>query len=252
MAELLRQIEQYWTQRAPSYSEVISKGLGNDLEEIWADTLISCFPTDREEPLRILDVGTGPGYFPLILARRGFSVTAVDYTEGMLEQARANCSDYPEYTTFLRMDAQALEFADGSFDVVLSRNVTWNLSEPQKAYDEWHRVLSKGGRLINFDANWYTHLFSETEKEKYQIDRQRVAKEDITDQMLYVDGYLMEEIARQQPLGRFQRPQWDMVTLLNLGFSRVSADSAATEYLWNEEERESYRATPGFLICAEK
>ena len=43
--------------------------------------------TDKyKDHLRILDIGTGPGFFPMILAEAGYHVTAIDYTPGMLER----------------------------------------------------------------------------------------------------------------------------------------------------------------------
>lgn len=65
----------------------------------------------------------------------------------------------------MRGDVQNLEnIQDGSFDVIVTRNLTWNLEEPQKAYQEWCRVLKKGGILLNFDAGWYT-IFLMTNEE---------------------------------------------------------------------------------------
>ena len=49
----------------------------------------------------------------------------------------------------------ALRFADNTFDMIVSRNVTWNLEHPDRAYYEWMRVLKPGGVLLNFDASWY-------------------------------------------------------------------------------------------------
>ena len=48
--------------------------------------------------------------------------------------------------------------ADNTFDMIVSRNVTWNLEHPDRAYYEWMRVLKPGGVLLNFDANWYHHF----------------------------------------------------------------------------------------------
>mgnify|MGYP000482475991 FL=1 len=47
-----------------------------------------------------------------------------------------------------------LEYEDESFDVVITRNLTWTLPDVDKAYKEWHRVLRKGGVLLNYDANY--------------------------------------------------------------------------------------------------
>ena len=113
--------------------------------------------------MKILDVGTGPGFFPVILARAGYAVTAVDYTPGMLKKAGENLKKYAGdragEVTLLRMDAQDLSFADETFDVVLLRNLTWNLENPEQAYRKWYCVLKPGGILLNFDANWYGYLY---------------------------------------------------------------------------------------------
>ena len=50
---------------------------------------------------------------------------------------------------------QSLEFADNSFDAVVSRNVFWNLEHADKAYEEAYRVLKKDGILILEDGNYY-------------------------------------------------------------------------------------------------
>ena len=48
------------------------------------------------------------------------------------------------------MDAENLRFADESFDVVISRNLTWTLPDVKSAYREWVRVLKKGGHTFEF------------------------------------------------------------------------------------------------------
>ena len=87
-------------------------------------------------------------------ARRGHEITGVDYSEAMIECARENVENHsPEASAyFSQMDAQNLTFEDDTFDVVLSRNLTWNLEHPDRAYAEWLRVLRPGGVLLNFDA----------------------------------------------------------------------------------------------------
>ena len=59
----------------------------------------------------------------------------------MLEKAKENAGELCRNIHFQRMDAQKLEFADNTFDVVISRNLTWNLEHPDVAYREWVRVL---------------------------------------------------------------------------------------------------------------
>ena len=79
-------------------------------------------------------MGTGPGFFAIILAEAGIQVTAVDYTEEMLKEAKANAGELSENIHFQQMDAQNLEFPDETFDAVITRNVTWNLEHPVRAY----------------------------------------------------------------------------------------------------------------------
>lgn len=56
------------------------------------------------------------------------------------------------------MDAQHLTFADASFDAVVSRNVLWNLDDPEAAYREICRVLRPRGVLILEDGNMYLYM----------------------------------------------------------------------------------------------
>ena len=106
------------------------------------------FPEKAKDEIKILDIGTGPGFFPVILAEAGYKVTAVDYTQEMLDTAKRNAGNLCERISFYKMDAQNLEFEDDVFDVVISRNLTWNLKDPKRAYEEWCRVLKPGGHLV--------------------------------------------------------------------------------------------------------
>ena len=110
----------------------------------WLEVLESQFPKKAKEELKILDIGTGPGFFPVILAGAGYRVVAVDYTQEMLDTAKKNTGELCRNITFYKMDAQNLEFEDDVFDVVISRNLTWNLKEPERAYRVWSRVLKPG------------------------------------------------------------------------------------------------------------
>ena len=85
---LIDEIEQYWTRRASSYSDVVQREQKNGSEKTWMSVITENIPRSRFP--RILDIGTGPGFFAIGLARRGYDVTAVDYTEAMLDEARQN------------------------------------------------------------------------------------------------------------------------------------------------------------------
>lgn len=259
MAEqLLEKIEHYWTGRAAGYSKVNQEELAGTPRKDWLANIekqIRKVFGDRErQSIRILDVGTGPGFFAIILAEAGYQVTAVDYTPAMLEQARKNAGRLAEKITFCRMDGQNLEFEDESFDVVISRNLTWVLEHPEKAYDSWKRVLKKPGLLINFDANWYRYLYDDKKEEEYQKDREAVRAQGMEDYNTApdIDEDAMEEIVRAVPLGRVERPVWDIHVLEQLKMKKVQADTGVWKKVWTPVEQVNFASTPLFMVTAQK
>ncbi|MBR4702488.1 MAG: class I SAM-dependent methyltransferase [Oscillospiraceae bacterium] len=243
----------YWTRRAPGYSQVNRLELRTLSRRLWLETLEgqlqSQFPDRAPETLRVLEVGTGPGFFAILLAGAGYAVTAVDLTPSMLEEAKENAGPLAEKIEFLEMNAEALTFADASFDAVVSRNLTWDLPHPETAYREWRRVLRPGGLLLNFDANWYGYLFDEEAREAYETDRRNTAEKGMEDGNIGPGFDVMEDIARRVPLSRLRRPAWDERVLTSLGF-RVDTDEEVWRRVWSEEEKVNYASTPLFLIRA--
>ncbi|MGI6005942.1 MAG: methyltransferase domain-containing protein [Ruminococcus sp.] len=252
MTELLKQIEEYWSTRTEGYSEVNQKELAGMQKRAWLSVLEEQFPRKARENISVLDVGCGPGFFAMILAEAGYSVTAVDYTSGMLEKAKKNAGELADRITFLRMDGQNLEFDEGSFDAVISRNLTWNLEDPRKAYSEWCRVLKPGGVLLNFDANWYGYLYDEDKREAYEQDRKNVEERNLDDHYLCTDIDTMENIALQMPLSGISRPGWDLQVLRELGMESVQADEDIWKCVWSEEEKLNYGSTPMFMVTGRK
>lgn len=240
----------YWTERAPSYTADVATNIAHGGREMWRSALSDNLP--QGQSLRILDIGTGPGFFAILLTEMGHTVTAADYTPAMLDEARHNAGSLAEKITFAQMDAQALTLPDNSFDAVVSRNLTWNLPDPEQAYREWFRVLKPGGRLINFDADWYGYLFDDTKRIAVQQDRENVREEGCTDYNAYSKADEMEEISRHLPMGKVCRPDWDVQALLRCGFQRIYTDTEVWKLTWDNEEKVNFAATPGFMICADK
>ncbi len=245
----------YWSMRAPGYSAVNRSELQGGQYGRWRRVLLSRldahFAGRPRGSVRVLDVGTGPGFFAVLLAREGFSVTAVDYTARMLEEAGRNAEDLAPSIDFRLMHASSLDFPDGSFDAVLSRNVTWNLREPERACSEWTRVLRRGGLLLNFDANWYRYLFDREALAGRLADRARVSASGVEDDTAGTDVDAMEAIAREAPLSRTERPEWDLQTLRSLGLE-AKADTEVWREVWTEAEWTNNASTPLFLVEAKK
>ena len=199
----------------------------------------------------MLEVGTGPGFFAILLCELGYAVTAVDLTPAMLAEAKKNAGDLADGICFMEMNAEELDFAAKSFDVVVSRNLTWNLPQPDKAYAEWARVLKPGGLLLNFDANWYTYLFDDEARQAYDRDRANSAEQGIGDQNVWENFDLMEDIARRVPLSNIRRPAWDLQQLRTLGL-HAQADETVWQRVWSEEEKLNFSSTPMFLVRGKK
>ena len=172
---ILEENREYWTGRAAGYSEVNRLELATIQRERWRSCLreeiARHFPACRSEELRVLEVGTGPGFFAILLRELGYAVTAIDLTPAMLEEAKKNAGALSGEICFMEMNAEALTFPAQCFDAVISRNLTWNLPHPARAYAEWARVLNPGGLLLNFDANWYAYLFDESAQTAFERDR---------------------------------------------------------------------------------
>lgn len=245
----------YWTKRAPGYSEVNRTELCTNQHRVWSCILDSRiraqFVNRQRDGIRVLDIGTGPGFFAIILAELGYSVTAVDYTRAMLEQARKNAGPLAAKIDFHCMNAEELSFPDNSFDVVVSRNLTWNLSAPDKAYRQWSRVLKPNGLLLNFDANWYRYLYDTQAEAAHLTDRKNVRSSGVEDDTAGTDVAAMENIARQAPLSSRNRPAWDLETLERCGM-RATADLEIWRQVWTREEWVNNASTPMFLVCGKK
>lgn len=97
--------------------------------------------------LEVLDLGCGTGRHSLWLASAGATVTGVDFSEGMLEEARAKPG--AEAVRFLAHDLQQpLPLAAGSFDLVVSGLVLEHLAALDAFFAEARRVLRPGGRAV--------------------------------------------------------------------------------------------------------
>lgn len=250
---LINDIESYWTSRTEGYSKVNISELNSNKKYLWLNIIKINSPTTNNK-IKVLDIGTGPVFFAILASSLGYDVTSIDYTKSMLKQAKSNADTYltNHEIKFIKMDAQNLDFQDNTFDLVISRNLTWNLENPSKAYSEWFRVLKPRGRLINFDANWYLHLFDTEKRKAYENDRLNVEKTDFDDHYTCTDIDEMERIAKRLPLSQILRPNWDKEILHKIGSKFINIDRSIGDLLWSDEEKLNYNSTPMFMIVCGK
>lgn len=96
---------------------------------------------------RLLDVATGTGVVARA-ARKAGAVVGADLSTGMLKKARENAAAEGLNLEFVEADAEALQFAEKSFDVVLSLFGLMHFPHPETAVAEMFRVLKPGGRVV--------------------------------------------------------------------------------------------------------
>lgn len=236
MSERLEEIRRYWNTRAEGYTLSNREELEGDSRDYWEAELHRAL--DKKNYRKVLDIGCGPGFFSILLAQMGYEVTAVDYTENMLAEARKNTEAYHVPVDFRRMDAQNLDFSDETFDFVISRNVLWNLENPTKAYREWLRVLKPGGSLMNCDGNFYYYVKDADYGSRSCWEHKH---------MQGVCANPIDRIGESLPMARELRPKWDCRVLEELGAAAV--DGRIT----NEKELPNgRRLILNFIISAVK
>jgi ubiquinone/menaquinone biosynthesis C-methylase UbiE len=99
---------------------------------------------------RSLEIGSGTGYFTLNMMQAGVirDATCSDISQGMLDTLAGNARRLGLDVTTQVADAEALPFADGSFDLVLGHAVLHHLPDLGQAFSEFFRVLAPGGTVV--------------------------------------------------------------------------------------------------------
>jgi len=104
---------------------------------------------------RLLDIGTGPGHLLLALGKTvpDAELVGVDLSPAMVEQAKGNVKTKAGDSRIevLSANANALPFADGTFDCAISTGSLHHWNDPVHALSEAHRVLKAGGLCLMYD-----------------------------------------------------------------------------------------------------
>jgi ubiquinone/menaquinone biosynthesis C-methylase UbiE len=123
--------------------------------QIVGETL--CEAMDLRAGQRVLDVAAGNGNCSLAAARRFCDVTSTDYVQDLLRRGRERAEAERLLMDFQLADAEALPFADGSFDAVVSTFGAMFAPDQEKVARELLRVCRPGGKIGM--ANWTPDSF---------------------------------------------------------------------------------------------
>lgn len=236
-------VTNYWSARARDFASVRMNELRDALADRWTAEICGRLPAGR--PLDILDAGTGTGFFAILLAARGHRLTGIDLTPAMIDEARRAAAAMGVSPDFALMDTQAMEYADNSFDAVVTRNLTWTLPDPEAAYREWFRVLRPGGVLLNFDADYAANVRHHNQRASWISSSGAYGHTGITPELSKENA----EITLQMPAAAHDRPAWDLELAERIGFVQTGADPDAGRRILQEHDLSD---APLFLLYAVK
>jgi ubiquinone/menaquinone biosynthesis C-methylase UbiE len=111
-----------------------------------------CEALDLRAGNKVLDVAAGNGVATLAAARRWCEVVSTDFVPALLERGRARATADGLKVEFKEADAEALPFANGAFDAVISTFGVMFTPNQDQAAAELVRVCKSGGQIGL--ANW--------------------------------------------------------------------------------------------------
>ena len=204
---------------AAMFDDVASKyDVTNDVLSLGQDRLWRRAVLDACAALpgeRVLDIAAGTGTSSEPFADQGVDVVSADFSLGMLRVGHRRRADL----AFTAADAMRLPFADASFDVVTMSFGLRNVSDPDAAMREFHRVTKPGGRFVLCEFSQPTNGTFRTVYSKYLMrSLPAIARTVSSNPESYV--YLAESIQawpdQRAMAGRMTAAGWEQVRWRNL------------------------------------
>jgi ubiquinone/menaquinone biosynthesis C-methylase UbiE len=147
------EIRDYWSARAATFDQQVGHEIVSEGErEAWRALLTRHLgPGDGR---RALDLAAGTGVVSHLLHGLGFDVTGLDWSDAMLERARAKAAARGAAIRFVLGDAERTLEAPESYDAIVTRHLVWTLVDPAAAFREWIRLLRPGGTVLVVDGDF--------------------------------------------------------------------------------------------------
>jgi ubiquinone/menaquinone biosynthesis C-methylase UbiE len=137
-------------------------------QDVWRDQVVSIlrYVDEAERPIRILDLGCGPGGSAFALAGAlgdRAHIVGIDIAQSMVEKARQHHQNryaHCQNIAFQVADATALPFDDGAFDLAVGHSFLYLVPDQLQVLSEVCRVLQKPGRLVLMEPRREGSIFS--------------------------------------------------------------------------------------------
>lgn len=205
------------------------------------DLFIKWLELDPE--CRLLDVACGSGGPTLRISQEtGCVVAGVDLHEKGVEAAReqARAQGVEERASFHQGDAsEQLDFGDSSFDAIICVDAINHLPDRQAALEEWHRLLTPGGRLVFTDPITITGPITDSEMRiRSSIGFFLLVPRGVNEALLEETGFIVREVAdRTENMARMAR-RW------------LDARAARADSLLDVEGEETFEGQQTFFEVA--
>lgn len=176
--------------------------------------------------LKILDLGCGDGFDADQYYKKGFDVSAIDASEGLIKIAKENYKNIDFHVGL----AESLPYQNDSFDAVVSKYAIMTSAKMDTSFQETHRVLKQGGYFIYL----MTHPFR-------QYFEKRNVNADYFKQEVVVCNILNKSVTLQEPSHTFNEYfNKDFFSMFDIIDFKESFDAAA--------EQVDGRHYPGYFI----
>ena len=146
------EIRDFWSARAATFDQSVGHEIFSEAERRGWHRLIRKH-LGEGGGRKALDLACGTAVISHLMNDLGFSVTGLDWSEAMLEQARAKAGKRGADIRFVMRDAENTMEPRESVDVITNRHLVWTLVDPRAAFTEWFAVLKPGGKLLIVDGN---------------------------------------------------------------------------------------------------
>jgi SAM-dependent methyltransferase len=107
---------------------------------------------DLQPGMKVLDAACGTGNLAVLASRRGCITSGIDIASNLIAQARERAKTERLNIEYTEGDAEAMPYADASFDAVVSMYGVMFAPRPERIVSELHRVVKPGGLIAL--ANW--------------------------------------------------------------------------------------------------